>query len=107
MQRKLYKFRFDGRWGSLNGLFTADTNSVSKIMGEEVFFGEVLGKHSEVFGPIEECDITLVDATPGTIEELEHTLGGGNVYGTIYDGTYCSLVGYNPFDYKNEIFEDE
>lgn len=85
--KAVYKLHFDcGRMGELNGLFVADTEKVRELIesGEEVYFGEVLGKHSEVCGPIEESDISLVSTDENVIKVIEeHDLENG----------------YNPFDY--------
>lgn len=57
----VYRFKFDaGRNGTLHGLFVADDAEVKALMGRDLYFGEVLGKHSEVQGPLEESDIELV-----------------------------------------------
>lgn len=59
----LYKLHFNcGRQGELTGLFLEDSDKLNKLVesGEEVYFGEVLGKHSEICGPIEKSDFTLV-----------------------------------------------
>lgn len=69
----LYKLNFDcGRSGSLEGLFIADTEDVKFLIekGWEVYFGEVLGKHSEVCGPIEEVDIKLVSTDEAVIKVI-------------------------------------
>lgn len=50
----LYRFYvYYGRMGNLEGLFVADSNEIETLIGKEVYFGEVLGKHSEVFVKIE------------------------------------------------------
>ncbi|ADQ53308.1 hypothetical protein 65p300 [Aeromonas phage 65] len=48
---KLYRFYWDaGRGGSVEGLFVEDSEVVEKYIGSDVYFGEILGKHSEVEG---------------------------------------------------------
>lgn len=87
-ERAVYKLHFDcGRQGTLEGLFTAKKNHVKWLLesGAEVYFGKVLGKHSEVMGPIEEDDITLVSDDLNTIKVIEEN-GLQN--------------GYDPFDYS-------
>lgn len=86
----LYKLHFDcGRSGELNGLFIADIDEMKKLVqnATEVYFGEVLGKHSEVMGPIEECDYTFITADENVIEIVEQ---------------YGLENGFNPFDYIEE-----
>lgn len=84
----LYKFHFDARHGNLYGLFIADDQKVQKLIedGDEVYFGEVCGKHSDVYGPIESIDITKVSSDPEVLAMVERN---GLVFG------------YNPFDYIN------
>ena len=89
----IYKMAFDcGRQGSLEGVFVADKNHV-KILLERplgVYFGEVLGKHSEICGTIEDHEITLVTDDPAVVGLFnEHKLSSG----------------FNPF--YEQIFEPE
>lgn len=85
MSNKLYKFYWDyGRSGTVTGLFVADSEEVEKAIGERVYFGEILGKHSEVYGDLEEGDITLVSENPEVIK-------------VFIDEEISS--GYNPLDY--------
>lgn len=92
MSKYLYKFNWDcGRDGEIYGLFVATENEIKEIIGKRAYFGEVLGKHSEVCGTIEEGEIIRVDngeIDPETIEFLCKFLGN----------TWC---GYNPLHYVN------
>lgn len=57
----LYEFNCDcGRMGSLKGRFLATPEEVKAIIGKYVVFGEVLGKHSDISGEIEENEIKLI-----------------------------------------------
>ena len=57
----VYRFKFNaGRNGMLHGIFVADDKEIKTMMGRHLYFGEVLGKHSEIQGPLEEGDIELV-----------------------------------------------
>jgi hypothetical protein len=86
----IYKMNFDcGRSGNLEGIFIAEESAVNALIvsGKEVYFGEVLGKHSEVCGPIEATDITMVTNDPAIVAVFdEHKM----------------QCGYNPFDYIGE-----
>lgn len=54
----LFKFEWNcGRCGTLTGIFESDKETVAKLIGREVYFGEVLGKHSEVQGEIKQDEI--------------------------------------------------
>lgn len=82
-----------GRQGYLDGIFISDTDAMDDLIssGKEVYFGEVLGKHSEVYGAIEEKDITLVTTETKVIEIFEE---------------YDLSSGFNPFDYIDEDEEE-
>jgi hypothetical protein len=73
---QLYKFYWDcGRMGWLDGLFIADEAEVAAAIGKTVDFGEALGKHSEVYGTLEACDVKLIPLSDATLVELVATLG--------------------------------
>lgn len=93
--KAIYKLNFDcGRDGGLDGIFIADKEYVDMLIGSgiEVYFGEVLGKHSEVYGEIEETDIKLVTDDPIAIEIFEK---------------YDLSSGYNPFNEHANNFDYE
>lgn len=79
--------------GSLEGIFVANPQKVKQLIDseKEVYFGEVLGKHSEICGPISEGEITMVSDDPGFVELFEaHDLSSG----------FC------PFDYIEDVDDD-
>lgn len=87
MAKKLYQFYWEcGRQGSLEGLFIADEQEVEKSIGQEVYFGEVLGKHSEVYGDLKEGDISEIEIPEDVVSILESKLGK-------------TISGYNPLVY--------
>ena len=75
----VYKFFWDcGRMGELYGLFLATDEDVKAAIGKRAYFGEVLGKHSEIEGEVEEADITLVSDDPAVVKVIEdHNLQSG------------------------------
>lgn len=86
---KLYSFYWDcGRMGDLEGLFVADSDEITKIINKEISFGEVLGKHSEISGTLEEEDLVVLSEDQEKIEWLLSLLDGGN-----------TISGYNPLGY--------
>lgn len=94
MSKSIYRFDFDaGIMGGLSGVFIAEDDAVKDLVAskKEVYFGEVLGKHSEICGPIEEKEITKVTDDPVAIEIFEK---------------YELSSGYNPFDYINTDEEE-
>jgi len=92
----LYRFSCDcGRMGDLDGLFVATQEEVDEVIGKEVYFGEVLGKHSEIFGVIEENEITLLTTDPLIVGTMEQYV--------TYRGAIC---GYNPVAIYRDANED-
>ncbi|MDV4026187.1 hypothetical protein CMT52_17795 [Elizabethkingia anophelis] len=93
--KAVYKLNFDcGRAGELNGIFIATKKQVEKLIesGVEVYFGEVLGKHSEIYGPVEENEIQMITDESNVVEVIEK---------------YGLENGYNPFDEPSINFDYE
>lgn len=89
--KKLYEFYWDcGRMGDVHGLFIADSDKVDATIGTEIYFGEILGKHSEVYGPLEADDLTIKSEDQDFIAKFIEIMGDG------------SISGYNPLDYIEE-----
>jgi len=87
MEKYLWKFEWDcGRQGTLEGLFVATKEEVQSLIGKQVNFGEVLGKHSEVYGTIEEGEVTMIILDAKTVEKVAKILGD-------------TWSGYNPLYY--------
>lgn len=81
----IYKFYVDcGSMGFLSGIFPVTEKDIESIIGFEVYFGEVLGKHSEIVVKMEESHFTLVTSDTEFINKFVEL--------------DCS-TGYNPFDY--------
>ena len=83
----VYRLNIDfGRMGEVEGIFVAESEAVKNIIGKYIYFGEILGKHSEVKGTPEEDEIELITEDQTAVEVIEkHGLE----------------TGYNPFDYLN------
>ncbi len=93
--KNLYSFYADcGRQGSLDGLFIATQEEVDNAIGKYMYFGEVLGKHSEVEGNLEANEITLVSEDRDKVEWLLGILGN------------C-VSGFNPLEYIREDYDEE
>ena len=95
---KLYRFCWpQRRGGDVEGLFVEDSDVVENAIGSDVYFGEVCGKHSDVYGTLDEEDLTVVSEDQEKISWLVDILGR-------------SISGYNPFDYiedQDELDEEE
>lgn len=81
----IYTFYWDlGRSGEVSGTFVATREDVASLLGEKIYFGEILGKHSDIYGVVKEDDITLVDESARAIEMFKRL---------------SLATGHNPFDY--------
>lgn len=86
-KKYLWKFCWDTRReGSVEGLFVATEQEMSGLIGKDVYFGEILGKHSEVCGTMEWEDVEKINLNDETIEKVSSVLGN-------------TWSGYNPFEY--------
>lgn len=86
--KALCRLNFDcGRQGSLEGIFIADTEDVKYLKENNicVYFGEVLGKHSEIYGSIAENEIEVITTEENVVDIVEK---------------YGLSTGYNPFEYN-------
>lgn len=76
MERYLWNFYWDcGRQGELESLFIATEAEIQNIIGKQVYFGECLGKHSEIYGDIEKDEIKKIDLDCETVEKVSKLLG--------------------------------
>ena len=91
MKKAIYKFFFDcGRMGELSGIFVAEPQEVKRLInsGEELYFGEVLGKHSEIYGGVSVENFIFVTDKEDIVNFFEN---------------HEMATGINPLSY----FEDE
>jgi hypothetical protein len=93
--RVIAKFYWDcGRMGYLESIFTCTREELEKAIGQEVYFGEVLGKHSEISGQLDKSDVTILSDDQEFIAKFESVLGSG------------TISGHNPLEYI-EYMEEE
>lgn len=97
MTKILVKFHWDcGRMGDVNGLFITTKEELENVYGRNVYFGEILGKHSEVHGKLNKEDFTIVSEEKDKIEWLQELMNSD------------TISEYNPFDYlEDEELEDD
>ena len=76
-----------GRSGELEGVFITEQKYIDILVGEtiEVYFGEVLGKHSEVMCIFTHEDFEIISEDLSVVKVIEEN----NL-----------TSGYNPFDYE-------
>lgn len=76
----VWKWHWDcGRAGDLDGVFVATRKKVQAAIGKEAYFGEVLGKHSEVYGDLKEKEFKNLSSDPVVVAFVkEHGPFGRN-----------------------------
>ena len=95
MSKAIYEFYWDcGRMGDVEGVFIEDTETVNKLIGKTIYFGEILGKHSEIYGTLDEGDLTIKSDDQEFIEKCIEVFGEG------------TISGYNPVDYYDPDQDD-
>lgn len=91
--KSLYKFySYFGRMGSLEGVFVSKDTDIENLIGKNIYFGECLGKHSDVYLTIEDKHLTKLSDNTEVIKIFEESIG---------------TVGYNPFDYLDESQDED
>lgn len=86
-KHRLYKFCWDyRRSGEVSSLFFATEDQIEKAIGSDIYFGEILGKHSEVCGTLKKNDLTKLNVDTVALQELHNELGD-------------TISGYNPLNY--------
>jgi hypothetical protein len=76
--------------GDVEGLFAWPSKQVDEAIGREVYFGEILGKHSEIGGTLKIEDLEILSEDQDFIDKLI------DIFGTL------SISGYNPMLYLEE-----
>lgn len=105
---KLYKFFWDcGRMGSLDGLFAAEPDALEEAIGHELYFGEVLGKHSEIYGPLSKEDIELLPIDDVTVQVLIEAFGDTTFSGFNPVAQYFEQKECGDYDEKDGLGEDD
>ena len=95
-QQVLAQFFWDcGRSGNVSGVFICTKQQIADAVGKEVYFGEILGKHSEVYGTLDEGDIEILSDDQYFISLMLEIFPDGEI------------SGYNPLSYVQETEEDE
>lgn len=85
---KLWRFNWDvGRAGVVESVFVAKQSEIDAALGSYVFFGEILGKHSDVRGRLDLEDLQVLSEDPALIALFQKHVGG---------------TGHNPLDYMDD-----
>ena len=92
--KKVYHFYWDcGRSGHVEGHFVSTPGDIANHLGKEVWFGEILGKHSEIYGTLEASDLSVISDDPEVVE--------------IFEKLFPEGVGYNPLEYIDDEDPEE
>ena len=90
-KKVLVEFTWDcRRQGVMQGLFITTQAIRDAAINKHVYFGEALGKHSEVEGILEDNELRVRSKDQDLIEKLETIFGRS------------TISGYNPLDYIDE-----
>lgn len=109
--KAIYRMTLDfGRMGDLEGTFTADKKDIDKLTDGTlgVYWGEQLGKHSEVYGNIEPEDIEMLSDNPEVIEVFEkHDFSSGHnpFYQSVCDFDYEEHNISEELEYVGEVID--
>lgn len=88
-------FRDCGRMGDLDGMFVTTEAQLMRSIGKTAYFGEVLGKHSDVAICIQEADYEIKSDDQDFITKFVEIMGSTDV------------SGFNPLDYINHEDEED
>lgn len=74
--KTLYRFELDcGRMGCLESLFISTPEDIKRLMGKNLEFGEILGKHSDIGETLTDEHISIISEDQDFIQKLEWLLG--------------------------------
>ena len=91
--RKIYKFSADfGRMGWISSIFSAEEEDINITIGKEIYFGEVLGKHSEICFILNKSHLEEITSNQEFIKTFD---------------MLCCSTGMNPIHYVNEEVEEK
>jgi hypothetical protein len=86
----LVRFNLDcHRMGQLDGLFVTTKAELEASFGKRAYFGEVLGKHSDIAADLDASMFEEVSTDTGFIERLTDLLG-------------ANISGFNPLEYLED-----
>jgi len=70
--KKIYKMSiYCGRMGKVESIFISEEKDIIALIGKQLYFGEILGKHSEIYGKLEADDITVLSEDQKAIDVVE------------------------------------
>ena len=95
MKKLLVHFQwYVRRMGIVESLFICTQEEIDNAIGKEIYFGEILGKHSEIYGTLDKDDITVKSEDQDLIDKLQDITGS------------TTISGHNPLSYFREEEEE-
>lgn len=89
----VWKFYLDcGRMGTLQGVFVATQDELEALVGTDIYYGEVLGKYSDIQEPFYMAQVTKVTDDQDFVKKFRE---------------FDLSTGYNPLDYVEDEEDDE
>lgn len=92
MKEILVKYELDCYYGKIEGIFVTTKEELEASYGETAYFGEVLGKHSEVEDYLSKESFEIVTTDTDAVDAFKCTVGFG--------------FGYNPLEYITDYSEE-
>jgi hypothetical protein len=74
MTDKIYKFSVNGLSGSLESVFLATEEEIIWITGKQIWFGNVLGKHSSLAFTMQPEHFTVLSEDIAAVERFKNTV---------------------------------
>lgn len=86
--------------GDLEGIFVAEKADVQNLIESkiQVYFGEVLGKHSEIYGAIDAGDLTMTNDNPEAVALFETSDLASGFDPFVYTVIRTEEVGLDPIE---------
>jgi hypothetical protein len=96
MERVIVKLQeYCGRMGSVSSIFVCTKEELESLYGREVYFGEILGKHSEIIVKLTKNNLTVLSDEQDFVDKFVSIMGNG------------TISGHNPLDYLEDEVDDE
>ena len=87
MAEKIYKFSAEYNRDPVESVFPAEEAEIEWIIGKDIYFGEIQGKHSEVIMTMKRSHFTVLTDDPIKVDIIKEIVGA---------------TGHCPFDYLDE-----
>jgi len=87
--REMYLWRYYvdcGRAGNIESVFVATKQEIKNAIGKDIYFGDILGKYSDVSVKLLSSEFEKLDVDSETVIKLSQILGN-------------TWSGYNPLEY--------